>query len=104
MGFTSRGTQRRGHPGLRRHSHQREWPPEVGLVHWHEGHLTDLRFSSWKWPKIPGLESFKGPRLHSANWDSKVDFNANTTVAVIGNGVRHIGLSACIHRLIRRPY
>ncbi|EMR70578.1 putative flavin-binding monooxygenase protein [Eutypa lata UCREL1] len=29
--------------------------------------------NKWKWPKITGLEMFKGPMLHSASWDDKVD-------------------------------
>lgn len=42
--------------------------------------------SSWKWPAIEGLHDFKGPKIHSANWDYNVPINENTTVAVIGNG------------------
>lgn len=30
--------------------------------------------NQWKWPDIPGMETFKGPRLHSANWDPSFDF------------------------------
>ena len=30
--------------------------------------------NQWDWPKIPGLHSFKGPLLHSADWDTS--FNA----------------------------
>jgi cation diffusion facilitator CzcD-associated flavoprotein CzcO len=30
--------------------------------------------NEWKWPDIPGIHSFKGPLLHSANWDDSVDF------------------------------
>jgi cation diffusion facilitator CzcD-associated flavoprotein CzcO len=29
--------------------------------------------NEWKWPDIPGLHSFKGKLLHSANWDSEYD-------------------------------
>jgi len=39
----------------------------------------------WVWPKIPGLEEFKGPRMHTANWDPKVDIKGKR-VAVIGTG------------------
>lgn len=38
-----------------------------------------------KWPAIPGLESFAGPRFHSARWDHDVDL-AGKRVAVIGTG------------------
>lgn len=41
--------------------------------------------NAWKWPSIPGLDLFKGPKMHSANWkkDFKVD---GKTVALIGGG------------------
>jgi len=38
-----------------------------------------------RWPDIPGLDSFKGPRLHSARWDATVPL-AGRRVAVIGTG------------------
>lgn len=58
--------------------------------------------NEWKWPNIPGLHDFKGPKLHSANWDSSFDHKVlavhlltdshkltsfqDKTVAVIGAG------------------
>jgi cation diffusion facilitator CzcD-associated flavoprotein CzcO len=30
--------------------------------------------NEWKWPKIPGLNDFKGKLLHSANWDEDYDY------------------------------
>lgn len=39
----------------------------------------------WRWPDIPGLACFKGPLLHSANWDGRVDL-ADKCVGLIGNG------------------
>jgi cation diffusion facilitator CzcD-associated flavoprotein CzcO len=39
----------------------------------------------WKWPSIEGLESFKGVKLHSANWDESVSLKGKT-VGLIGNG------------------
>ncbi|KAL4814833.1 steroid monooxygenase [Aspergillus spinulosporus] len=41
-------------------------------------------FNSWRWPDIPGLETFKGQRIHSANWpvDDDVDLN-NKRVLII---------------------
>ncbi len=36
-------------------------------------------------PKIPGMDRFKGPLFHSAHWDHNVDI-AGKTVAVIGTG------------------
>ncbi len=44
------------------------------------GPLNQLR-----WPDIPGLDHFKGPRLHSARWDASVPL-AGRRVAVIGTG------------------
>lgn len=29
--------------------------------------------NEWKWPEIPGLDSFQGIKMHSANWDDSVD-------------------------------
>ncbi|WP_102128430.1 flavin-containing monooxygenase [Deinococcus planocerae] len=42
-----------------------------------------------KWPVIPGLESFAGPRFHSAQWDHSVDLSGQR-VAVIGTGASAI--------------
>jgi cation diffusion facilitator CzcD-associated flavoprotein CzcO/acetyl esterase/lipase len=44
------------------------------------GPLNQLR-----WPDIPGLDDFKGTRLHSARWDAAVPL-AGRRVAVIGTG------------------
>ncbi|KAL5340957.1 hypothetical protein BJX70DRAFT_406699 [Aspergillus crustosus] len=41
--------------------------------------------NKWQWPKIPGLESFKGKLVHSARWDQDYDFT-NKKVASIGIG------------------
>ncbi|KAJ3549988.1 hypothetical protein NM208_g224 [Fusarium decemcellulare] len=41
--------------------------------------------NKWKWPNIPGRESFKGPMLHSANWDDSVSLEGKR-VGVIGGG------------------
>ena len=38
-----------------------------------------------KWPDLPGLESFQGPRLHTATWDTSLDLKGKR-VAVIGTG------------------
>lgn len=34
--------------------------------------------NDWKWPDIPGLHDFKGPLLHSANWDEGFDPKVGT--------------------------
>lgn len=41
--------------------------------------------STHRWPDIPGIESFKGHRVHSADWDHKFDYS-HKRIAVIGNG------------------
>ncbi|CZR63758.1 related to monooxigenase [Phialocephala subalpina] len=41
--------------------------------------------NKWKWPKIQGLEDFKGKLVHSANWDDTYNWEGKK-VAVIGNG------------------
>lgn len=43
--------------------------------------------NNWKWPKIPGRESFKGTGgvIHSAAWPKNVDLKGKT-VSLIGNG------------------
>ncbi|WP_019587858.1 flavin-containing monooxygenase [Deinococcus apachensis] len=42
-----------------------------------------------KWPAIPGLESFSGPRFHSARWDHSAELRGKR-VAVIGTGASSI--------------
>jgi cation diffusion facilitator CzcD-associated flavoprotein CzcO len=42
-----------------------------------------------KWPDIPGLDSFAGPRFHSAQWNHDVDL-AGKRIAVIGTGASAI--------------
>lgn len=41
--------------------------------------------STWHWPKIPGLFSFKGETVHSAGWDHSFDYS-HKRIGVIGNG------------------
>ncbi|KIW77161.1 hypothetical protein Z517_09607 [Fonsecaea pedrosoi CBS 271.37] len=41
--------------------------------------------NNWRWPAIPGLENFKGPKLHSAAWDETLDLTGKK-VGLIGNG------------------
>ncbi len=41
--------------------------------------------NEFKWPKIPGLESFKGKLMHSARWDGDYDLTGKR-VAVVGGG------------------
>lgn len=41
--------------------------------------------NNWKWPEIPGLQSFTGTLLHSAHYDNSVDLTGKH-VGLIGNG------------------
>ncbi|OJJ01771.1 hypothetical protein ASPVEDRAFT_192049 [Aspergillus versicolor CBS 583.65] len=41
--------------------------------------------NQYRWPDIPGLHSFKGPLLHSGEWDPTVDYTGKR-VAVLGTG------------------
>ena len=41
--------------------------------------------NEWRWPDIPGLKSFKGELLHSANWNESFDPKGKN-IAVIGAG------------------
>lgn len=29
--------------------------------------------NQWEWPDIPGLDIFKGPKLHTANWVCQIN-------------------------------
>ncbi|EXJ68959.1 uncharacterized protein A1O5_07891 [Cladophialophora psammophila CBS 110553] len=40
---------------------------------------------TYQWPTIPGIEKFKGRRVHSADWDHSYDYS-HKRIAVIGNG------------------
>ena len=41
--------------------------------------------NAWKWPDIPGIETFQGKLLHTANWDTSYDYS-DKSVAIIGSG------------------
>lgn len=41
--------------------------------------------NNWRWPAIPGLHDYKGPLLHTANWDDSVQLEGKH-VGLIGNG------------------
>ncbi|KAG9505080.1 hypothetical protein J7337_002046 [Fusarium musae] len=41
--------------------------------------------SKWTWPTIPGLDKFKGKMVHTAAWDTSLDWSGKR-VAIIGNG------------------
>jgi cation diffusion facilitator CzcD-associated flavoprotein CzcO len=41
--------------------------------------------NSWRWPAIPGLQSYRGKLVHSAAWDQDLVL-AGKVVGLIGNG------------------
>ncbi|KAI3577578.1 hypothetical protein IWW34DRAFT_879257 [Fusarium oxysporum f. sp. albedinis] len=41
--------------------------------------------SKWNWPTIVGLDKFKGKLVHTAAWDTSLDWSGKR-VAIIGNG------------------
>lgn len=68
------------------------------------GHLN-----AWKWPNTHGLHDFKGPKLHTANWDASVDLK-DKKVLVIGAGSSAVQIVPSIldtvrslHIVIRSP-
>ncbi|MCB2066018.1 MAG: NAD(P)-binding domain-containing protein [Erythrobacter sp.] len=49
----------------------------------------------WTMPQIPGLDTFKGPKMHTAGWDNSVDLKGKR-VAVIGTGASAAQLAPAI--------
>jgi len=52
----------------------------------------------WSWPKILGLMSFKGQRVHSAGWDHSYDYS-NKRIGIIGNGSSAIQILPAMQKL-----
>ncbi|KAL4900897.1 hypothetical protein BDW74DRAFT_170468 [Aspergillus multicolor] len=62
--------------------------PDKGEVFEDQAHILINAggvLNKWKWPAIPGRETFAGPMLHSANWDDSVQLEGKK-VAVVGSG------------------
>jgi cation diffusion facilitator CzcD-associated flavoprotein CzcO len=51
--------------------------------------------NNWCWPKIEGLQRFKGKLIHSANWDESYDLTGKR-VAVLGYGATAVQLVSAI--------
>jgi cation diffusion facilitator CzcD-associated flavoprotein CzcO len=49
--------------------------------------------NKWTWPAIKGIEIFKRPKVHSADWKDDINFE-NKTIAVIGTGSSAIQVSS----------
>ena len=52
-------------------------------------------FGTPKWPDIPGFDEFRGPVLHTAQWDESAELEGKR-VAVIGNGASAMQLVPAI--------
>ncbi|KAF9057793.1 hypothetical protein BJ165DRAFT_1605518 [Panaeolus papilionaceus] len=57
--------------------------------------------NAWKWPEIPGIESFKGKLMHSAQWDETIDLQ-DKDVGLIGNGASGIQILPTIYPQVRK--
>jgi cation diffusion facilitator CzcD-associated flavoprotein CzcO len=57
--------------------------------------------NNWQWPDIEGLHEFSGPKMHSAKWDSSVDYKGKT-VGVIGNGSTGIQLVPALQKGVKQ--
>jgi cation diffusion facilitator CzcD-associated flavoprotein CzcO len=57
--------------------------------------------NNWKWPDIPGLDTFKGMKMHSATWPDDLDLEGKT-VAVIGNGSSAIQIIPKLQKVVKR--
>ncbi|KAK8845289.1 hypothetical protein IAR55_006002 [Kwoniella newhampshirensis] len=58
------------------------------------GVLTDAKLT------VPGIYDFEGPMLHSAEWDSSVEFK-DKNVALIGNGSSAIQLLPQLQKMVK---
>ncbi|KAL4861469.1 hypothetical protein BDV12DRAFT_191055 [Aspergillus spectabilis] len=56
--------------------------------------------NAWRWPPIPGIESFEGPLLHSAAWVDSVEL-AGKHVGLIGNGSSGIQILPQIQKIAK---
>ncbi|KAK5020921.1 hypothetical protein LTS07_011356 [Exophiala sideris] len=55
----------------------------------------------WNWPSIPGFETFKGPKVHTARLDTSLDLN-DREVALIGAGLTGIQILPAIQPIVKR--
>ncbi|RKL02209.1 putative sterigmatocystin biosynthesis monooxygenase stcW [Fusarium oxysporum] len=52
------------------------------------------------WPSVPGLEKFKGPKLHSAKWDNSVSLDGKD-ILLIGSGASSVQILPAIQPHIK---
>lgn len=58
---------------------------------------ADLSHSNWKWPNLKGLQSFKGAKMHSADWNNSFDFK-NKKIVMIGNGSSGVQIAPVLQK------
>lgn len=56
--------------------------------------------NNWKWPDVPGLHTFAGPKMHSAAWDHGVDFKGKS-VGVIGTGSTSVQIVPALQKIAK---
>ncbi|EUC47349.1 hypothetical protein COCMIDRAFT_90164 [Bipolaris oryzae ATCC 44560] len=54
--------------------------------------------NKWRWPDIKGLNTFNGPVVHSAQWDSSISYN-DKIVAILGTGSSSIQILPQIQKV-----
>ena len=59
--------------------------------------------NEFRWPKIPGLGTFKGKKMHSARWDADYDIKGQK-VAVIGGGSSAVQIIPSIQKEVGQLY
>jgi cation diffusion facilitator CzcD-associated flavoprotein CzcO len=57
--------------------------------------------NNWKWPDIPGIDEFKGLKVHSAAWPDDIGLSGKN-VAVIGNGSSAIQIIPQLQKVVNR--
>ncbi|KIV81308.1 hypothetical protein PV11_03501 [Exophiala sideris] len=55
----------------------------------------------WKWPDIPGWDSYKGKRVHTADWKDDIKLDENMSVALIGAGSSGVQVLPTIQPLVK---
>lgn len=53
------------------------------------------------WPNSPGLDCFKGPKLHSASWDESVSLESKKVI-LVGSGATAVQILPSIQPIVNR--
>ncbi|OBT58863.1 hypothetical protein VE04_00928 [Pseudogymnoascus sp. 24MN13] len=76
----------------------KEWHEDADLLLNGTGFLN-----AWKWPTIPGLNTFKGKMFHTARYETGYDLKGKR-VAVIGSGSSGVQVVASIYKDVSKLY